>query len=267
MVDNIGAVDRRIDCRETLQRFNRGLDEEGHEAQTHAVVSLLEKVLVLRTKRHDFGHVDLIEGRQHRHVRLSLDQTLGNLRTQTGHRHSLLCAITAGCNRSSSSTGSRLASSRSGLLGFDSGNQVFFSDATVFTSTLDAVWVNAVFLCQLAGSRREDGIISAGCRCRSCRGCRSGGFSRRRRGGSRSCSTCVELAKQLTAEHGVPFVFNDFAQHAIRFCQHFHDNLVGLDVDNEFVTLYRIARLLVPGRNGAVSNRFRKLRGFDLDSH
>ncbi len=264
VVNDVAAVDRGVDRREALQRLDGSLDKEGHEAQAHAVVSLLEQLLVLRTQRHDFGHVDFVEGGQHRHVRLCFDQTLGNLGAQAGHRHTLLGAVT-GCNdRRSGSAGSRLGCGRSGFLGLDGGNHVFLGDATVLAGALHAVGVDAILFGELASGRREDRLFGAGSGGSSSR---SGGRCRCRRWRCRSGGARFQLAEQLAAEHGVAFVLDDFGQHAIGFGEYFHHDLVGLDIDDQFVTLDCFARLLVPGGNGAVSDRFRELGGFDLDSH
>src|SRR5690606_20892107 len=70
VVDDVLAVDRSVHLGETLERLGGSLDEEGHEAQTHTVVLLLEQVLVLLAQVHDRLHVDFIIGSQHGHARL-----------------------------------------------------------------------------------------------------------------------------------------------------------------------------------------------------
>ncbi|KAF1856457.1 hypothetical protein Lal_00048580, partial [Lupinus albus] len=118
VVDDVVAVDRGVDRRETLQRLDGSLDEEGHEAQADAIVGLLEQVLVLRTQGHDFGHVDFVEGGQHGHGGLGFDQTLGDLGTQAGHRDALLDAITRGKDRGFGGRSGRLGSRGGGRSGF-----------------------------------------------------------------------------------------------------------------------------------------------------
>ena len=262
MVDDVVAVDRGVDRRLALQRFNRSLDEEGHEAQAHAVVLLLEHVLVLGAQVHDRLHVDFVVGGQHGHGGLSLDQTLGHLGAQTGHRHALLDAVTGGEQRSVGGRSSGLGS-RSGRLAGRGSDGVFLGHATTLAGAVDAVAVEAGFVGDLARGRGQDLVLGGG---------RSGSSGGRRRGSgssgrSSSGSACVQGAQQLAGENGFALALDDFTDHAIGFGQHFHDDLVGLDVDDQFVALDGFARLLVPGGNGAVGNRFREGGGFDLNSH
>src|SRR5690606_3287813 len=90
VVDDIVAIDRGIHGRKALERLDRGLDEERHEALAHTVMCLLEEVLVLAAQGHDFMHVHFVEGGQHAHGRLRLDQALSDLGTQAGHRYAFL---------------------------------------------------------------------------------------------------------------------------------------------------------------------------------
>src|SRR5690606_6624161 len=78
VVDDVLAIDRGVHLGETLERLGGSLDEEGHEAQTHTVVLLLEQVLVLLAQVHDRLHVDFIIGSQHGHARLGIHQALGD---------------------------------------------------------------------------------------------------------------------------------------------------------------------------------------------
>ena len=150
------------------------------------------------------------------------------------------------------------------FLGFDGGNHIFLGHTTIFTSTGDAVRIDAVLFGHLARSRSQDWLFTCGCGS-SRSSSLSRGSSRRRCGGG--SSTSLQLAEQLAAQHGIAFVLDDLGQHAVSFGEHFHHHLVGFDVDDQLITLDRVARLLVPGGNGAVGNRFRECRGFDLDSH
>ncbi|MNN08590.1 hypothetical protein D3C81_1214500 [compost metagenome] len=265
VVDDVGTVDRGVDSREAFQRFGGSLDEERHEAQAHAIVGLLEQVLVLRTQGHDFGHVDFVEGGQHGHVRLCFDQTLGHGGTYASHRYTLLGAI-ASRNHWCSGGSGRLGSwsgGRRGFLRFDSRYNVFLGDAAVFTGALDAVQGNAVLFGQLASSRRADGVFVASSSGRCSSGSRSGGSGRR----SGSNTTFFDRTQDFVGQDGFALALDDSAQYAVGGSQYFQDNLVSLDVDDQFVTLDCFARLLVPGGNGAIGNRFRESRGFDLDSH
>jgi hypothetical protein len=60
VVDDVAAVDRRVDQRELLQRVHGGLHEEAHEAELHAVF-LLEAILVLVAQVDDRLHVDFVD--------------------------------------------------------------------------------------------------------------------------------------------------------------------------------------------------------------
>ena len=92
VIDDVVAVDRRIDDREASQRLDARLDEERREAELHAVL-LLEILLVAGARSVDCRQIDLVEGREHRGRRLRLDQALGDARAQASHRHALLrCA-------------------------------------------------------------------------------------------------------------------------------------------------------------------------------
>ena len=70
---SIDGVDERI----LLQRVHRGLDEEAHEAELHAVL-LLEPVLVALAQFDDRLHVHFVEGGEDRGGRLRLHQPLGD---------------------------------------------------------------------------------------------------------------------------------------------------------------------------------------------
>ncbi|MNZ76964.1 hypothetical protein D3C78_954860 [compost metagenome] len=226
---------------------------------------LLEQVLVLGAQVHDRLHVDFVVGRQHGHGRLGLDQTLGDLGAQAGHRHALLDAIASGEDRRVGGRSGRLdsRSGRSGLLGVDGSDGVFLGHATTLAGARNGVAVQVILGSDLARGRGQDRLGTGGSRSG---GSGSRGSSGRSRSGS-SGAPLGQLAEQLAAEHGVTLVLDDFGENAIGFGQNFHDHFVGFDVDNQLVTLDGVARLLVPGGDGTVSDGFRESRGFDLDSH
>ncbi len=78
-----------------LQRADRRLDEERRDAEADAV-ALLERLLVTLAQRHHGGHVDLVEGRQHRRGALRLDEPPGDRRAPLRHPHALFGAIAVG---------------------------------------------------------------------------------------------------------------------------------------------------------------------------
>ena len=264
VVNDVGAVDRSVNSRETFQRFGGCFHEERHEAQAYAVVGLLEQVLVLRTQCHDFGHVHFVESSQHRHVRLRFYQALGHGSANAGHRNTLLDTVARSQNRSSRcSSGFGRCSSRSGLLGSNSSYHVFLGHTTAFASTGNGSDVDAVFFSDLASSRSCNRIVFAFAgRSSSLSGrCSSSGW----RGSSSAAFN--DGAQDFVGQNGVAFVLDDGAQNAVSCSQYFQHNLVSFDVNNQVVALYSVAWLFVPGGNGAIGNRFRKSRGFNLDSH
>ena len=88
MVNNVGAIDRRIDDRIFLERMDGGFHEKAHEAKSGAVL-FLEPVLVLLAQVHDRLHIDLVERGQDGIGCLRLKETLGDALAQTRHRHPL----------------------------------------------------------------------------------------------------------------------------------------------------------------------------------
>jgi len=59
----------------------------------------------------------------------------------------------------------------------------------------------------------------------------------------------------------------DFLQHAVGGCGHLQHDLVGFEIDQILVALDRVARILVPARNGCVGNRLGQHGNFDFDRH
>ena len=78
-----------------LERLDRGLHEEAHEAELHAVL-LLELLAVLLAQAHHLRHVDLVEGREDRGGVLGLEQALGDALAQRRHLHALFAAGAGG---------------------------------------------------------------------------------------------------------------------------------------------------------------------------
>ena len=63
VVDDVIAIDRRIEQREFFQRMDCRLDEKAHEAQLDAVL-FFKLFLHAFAHIHHRGHVDFVEGRQ-----------------------------------------------------------------------------------------------------------------------------------------------------------------------------------------------------------
>ena len=83
VLDEFVPFQLRVDLRNGLQRFDDGLDEEGHEAELHAILGL-ETLLDLLAEAHDGAHVDLVEGGEDGGSLLGVDQLQGNLAAERG---------------------------------------------------------------------------------------------------------------------------------------------------------------------------------------
>ena len=91
-VDDIGAVDLGVDGGHLPQRGGARLHEKSHEAEFYAVL-LFECVLVTGAQGHDFGHVGLVEGRQHGGGILRVLEPPRDGLAQPRHRHTLLAIL------------------------------------------------------------------------------------------------------------------------------------------------------------------------------
>jgi hypothetical protein len=89
VVDDVAAIDRRVDQRIFLERMHDGLHEEAHEAELDAVL-FLEALLVAVAQVDDRLHVHFVERGQDRGRRLRLHEPLGDPCAQPGHRNALL---------------------------------------------------------------------------------------------------------------------------------------------------------------------------------
>ncbi|MNT19853.1 hypothetical protein D3C72_1551330 [compost metagenome] len=107
-----------------------------------------------------------------------------------------------------------------------------------------------------------------GCRCGSSSGRRGGGCSccSGRRGGGLAVG--VDLGDQLVGHHGGAVGLNDLDQHAGRGCRHFEHDLVGFDLDQDFIDGDGFAGFLLPREHGGLGHGFGKLGDFDFyDRH
>ena len=89
VVDDVGAVDRRVDRRKFLQGVDRGLDEKPHEPELDAVL-FFEALLVAAAQLYHRTHIHFVEGRENGGRRLRLHQPLGNALPKARHRNALL---------------------------------------------------------------------------------------------------------------------------------------------------------------------------------
>ena len=97
MIDNIAAVDARIDRRIFLEGFDAGLDEELHQAELDTVL-LGEMLLVTPAQPLYPRHVRFVERRQHGGLLTGLQQACGDSLTNrrhdlAGHRAAVICGL------------------------------------------------------------------------------------------------------------------------------------------------------------------------------
>ena len=85
MVDDVVAVDGRVDRGKPLQRLHRRPYEKAHEAELGAIVPIPELVAVTAAHRHHRPHVHLVEGGEHRGGLLRFHQTFGDAGSQACH--------------------------------------------------------------------------------------------------------------------------------------------------------------------------------------
>ncbi len=261
VIHHVVTIDGRVHRREALQGFGGSLGEERHEAKLDTV-TLHKAVLVLLAHLHDRPHVHLVKGGQHGCALLGINQSLGDARTQAGHRYALLGTF-ALADVDFRHTSRRLGcgSTAGGLGAVYVVLNVFLGYAAIFTGTLDAVRIDVIFLSQLSGRRAQDGFAGR---------CLTLGFFLRslfllvlgRLGFA--LGAFLELADYLTTFNGIAFVLDDFLNHAVSRRNNLKNNLVGLDIDNQLVTGAGFTRLFVPGRDSTFRDRLRENGGFNL---
>src|SRR5688572_17416525 len=251
VIDDVVAVDGRVDRREAFQCFDRSAHEEGHEAQANAVVLLLECFLVAGAQGHDFLHVDLVEGGQHRRALGSLEQALGNLGAQARHRYALFRTCTLWRRSARGRRGRSSFGFGSGFGAADEVDYVFLGDATVLARARHGVRIELVFFDELAGGGAHHHLqVALVYRLRRCwRG------SLRRR---RSCSsgTGFDHGEQFIADDGFTGSLDYFLQHTIGWRHYFQQHLVSFNIDDEFVTRHSLTFFFVPGGNPAIGYGF-----------
>ena len=268
VVLDLVAGDVRVDLREALQRAARGLHEEAHEAQAHAVV-LLEALLVLGAEAHDLGHVALVERGEHRGRVLRVHQALGDalpdLRhllaahaARAAHHHGDLRRRRHGLDR----VGDRLHRRGRAL---DVGHHDASGGAAAgHLGEVDALVGRHLLgqgrcLLAVGGSRRS--------RSRRCsRGCRSSRLRRRRchHLAARRLRRCRVDGRDLRAHLLLGAGLHLDAQHARSGRAHLEGRLVALDVDQHLVGLHPVAVILVPLSEGHFRDRLAWARHHDV---
>jgi hypothetical protein len=89
------ALDLRVEPRKRAQRADRCLGEERGDAKADAV-PLLERLLVALAQRHHRGHVDFVEGAEHRGGALRFHEPLGDGGAPLRHPHAFLGPLARG---------------------------------------------------------------------------------------------------------------------------------------------------------------------------
>ena len=85
MVDDVGAVDRRVHGGEFLQCMHRSLDEKGHERQL-GLVALFKFILRLSAQDGHLSHVDFVDRIDVRGNALRRHHVLGDSLPHGAHR-------------------------------------------------------------------------------------------------------------------------------------------------------------------------------------
>ena len=218
---------------------------------------LLEHVLVLRAHRHDVGHVDLVEGRQHRRGVLHVLQPPRDGLAQPRHLHALFARGIVGGRRRAHLHGSgRLIDrGRRGRRLLDRGQHVALGDAAILAGAGNGGGIDAAFGGEFSNRRRQRRIRRRGLRSRSRRG---GGSGRGGGGlGGRGGAACapparavVDLAEQRADGDGLAVLGRDLAEHAGGRRRDFDGDLVGLELDQRLVHRDGVAGLLEPAADG-----------------
>ncbi len=218
---------------------------------------LLEDVLVLLRRRHDVGHVHLVEGGQHGRRVLRLLEAGRDGLAEPRHLHAFLArAVVAG--------GARL-NRRGGRLRLRGRFGIFLGDAAAAAGAFDLRDIEIVFGGDAAHGRRRLGI--GGLRRRFRFGFRGFGFRFRLGlgffwlflpGGRSGCLALAfaDLAQERADLDRLAVLDHDFAEHAGSGRRHFDRHLVGLELDQRLIRRHLIARLLEPLRDGRLRHRF-----------
>ena len=281
MVDHVAAVDRRVDDRITLQRLACGFHEEAHVAE-------LDPIRLFKLFAESLAHcgnlakVDLVERGQHRNRVLRQHQALGDLRAHACHRHAFLGARRpwmAKCRECRMRwSGRARRRCRGGFwcrcTGAHEVDQIFLGHAAIAAGRWHVCRIDLVLGRDALAGRRKVGSGACFCRSGASRDGRCSGLGGRGRGWRRSYSfrflrrsggAFLNDREQLLAGHRGTGVLFDFLENAIGRRRHFEHDLVGFKVDEIFVALDRVARLLVPGSDGRVGNGLGQHGDFDFD--
>ena len=262
LVDEVRAVDLRVDRRNLLEGLGAGLHEEAHEAELGAML-LLEDVLVAGAQSHHFAHVDLVEGRQHGGGVLGVLEAARDGLAQLGHAHALFQRAVIGGGRHAGDDGrQRRGGGDHGASGHG-GEHVALQHLAALARTGDVSGGQVVVGGDLGGcgGRRHRGRSGLGRR-------RSYGSGGDRRGRRRSASPASgDLAEQGAGGDRLAILGDDFHEHAGRRRVHFDGDLVGLEFDQGLVRLHHIAGLLVPAADGGLGDGFAQGGHADFSSH
>ena len=239
---------------------------------------LLELLLEPLAHFHHGRHVDLVEGRQDGVGGLGLQQTLSHTGAQAAHGHALLWAVTqvsgrrcrhcrqglGHCRGSGHGDGCRNSSR---LRCSHRGQDVALGDTSILAGARHRTGGHLVVGHQLGGSGHGHASLGASGRSHRRRGCRD-----RRHHGSRcrnpGRSLGIDAGNHLITADGAATGHHQFSQHARGGRRNFQNNLVGLDLDQDFICGNGFASLLLPLQQGGFRHRLGQLRDFDIyDGH
>jgi hypothetical protein len=201
-------------------------------------------------------------------VCLRLQQTLGDTGTQTGHRHALFGTVAqgntvlgaeiliVGRSRSRSRTSLRRGS-----------NGIFLGDATATAGTGDVRGSNALFVENLAGRRagrtsRRSSSRSGRRQERRCLRC----FGSGSRCSSTRLGFGVDAGDQFARNDGFAIALDDLDQHASTRRRDFQNDLVGFDIDQDFIASNGFANFLFPGSQRAFGDGLGQLGNLNFDN-
>ena len=279
VLDDVVAVELGVDGRDFLHRLDGGLHEEGHEAELDSVF-LEEFLTVAFAQLHDRGHVDLVEGGEHRRLRLGLDKALGDLATQ--RRHPLAGGATGARGnlhgrggRGGRSRGDRSHGLDRGLTG-ERREHVALGDAAGFAGAFEGGGVEAGLRGEaadggrdfgggagLGGDRGGDGSSRGG---GADRGGRLGGGRSGRGGGSIAGGAGFDAGDDLTNQDFGARLDGD-GDASIDLGGAFGSDLIGFVGEQGLAFADRVPVFHQPSGEQAAGDGFSHGGDFDVDSH
>ncbi len=258
VLDDLFPLDPAIHRRDGLERFDDGLDEEGHEADFHPVAGG-EIVLKALAQVHHRAHVDLVEGRENGGLMLGVDEVGGDLAAQRRH---LLPRGALGSTRGFDHRSRWLG-------GFDAGRieNVGLGDLAPGAGATDTIEIDPLTLRHFAGDGSGFHFRSVTCGDSGVRGSLFLCSSRSGRGSiRRSCRTLVNARHRRTDRE---FITDrgEVMERSGTIGLKFGGDLVGLDREDDLTGPDVGPFGLVPGAEGGGGDGFTDGRNLDLVQH